>query len=323
MKKISVIVPAYNAEKYIEKCLNSILNQTLEDIELIVINDESKDKTLSILKNYEQQYSKKIKIIDQKNSGPGGARNAGLKIASGEYIAFVDGDDYIAPDMLEKLYQKAKEEDFDVVVCDNYIVYPDQTTYQRSGIEMDLKKEKDIKKAMIHSYAVLWNKIYKKSILEKTYFIEGVYYEDIEYLHRIFPKIHSIGVIKKALYYYIQQEGSITYTYNKKLYDIIHNFNGLIEYYQKMGYYKSYKEELEYSYVRYAYATFLNRLAKTKNKKEFKKGVNYVASEVQTHFPNYKKNKYIKEQGKKNFYLRNFNRVFAKLLYCFSKNRGN
>lgn len=323
MKKVSVIIPAYNAEKFIRKCLDSLVNQTLKEIEMIIINDESKDNTLNVLKEYKKKYPDMINIINQKNAGPGGARNAGLECATGEYIAFVDSDDYIDLHMLQYLYEEAKKKDYDMVVCDSYTVYPDHTVYQDSGITKETKKVGDIKRNMIFSYAVLWNKIYKRSLLEDVRFIKYVYYEDIEYLHRVFPKVQSIGVVKEPLYYYIQQEGSITYTYNEKLYDIVNNFNGLIESYKELGYYKSYKNELEYSYIRYTYATFLNRLAKCKNKEEYNRGVSYALKQVKMHFPNHKENPYLKEKGKKNFYLKHFNVIFAKCLYLFSKNKSN
>ena len=106
MKKLSIIIPCYNTEKYINKCLDSVLNSTLKDIEVIIINDGSKDSTLDIIKSYKD---KRIIIIDKENDGVAMARNDGIKKATGEYITFIDSDDYIEPTMYEEMYNKAKE----------------------------------------------------------------------------------------------------------------------------------------------------------------------------------------------------------------------
>ena len=113
--KISVIIPVYNVEKYLRECLDSVINQTLKDIEIICINDGSTDKSLEILEEYKNK--NRITILTQSNSGAGVARNNGLKVANGEYIAFLDGDDFYKNDFCEKMYNKAKENNADIVVC--------------------------------------------------------------------------------------------------------------------------------------------------------------------------------------------------------------
>ena len=122
MADISIIVPIYNAEKYIEKCVDSLLNQTKKELEFILINDGSTDGTHDILKSYKD---KRIKYFKNKNQGIGKTRNFGIEKATGKYIIFIDSDDYIEPTACEELYNKAKEEKADVVVCDFYKVYDD------------------------------------------------------------------------------------------------------------------------------------------------------------------------------------------------------
>ena len=115
--KVSVIIPVYNVERYIEMCLSSLVEQTLEDIELIIINDGSPDNSQAIIDRYMEQYPGMIKCIVRENGGQATARNEGIEIARGEYLAFVDSDDYVEVTMMEKLYSRAKETGADIVAC--------------------------------------------------------------------------------------------------------------------------------------------------------------------------------------------------------------
>lgn len=324
MKKISVIIPAYNVEKYIGKCLETLVNQTLEEIEIIVVNDGSVDHTIQEIKKIQKKYPTKIVLIDQKNKGVSIARNIGIEKATGEYIGFIDSDDYVEFDMYEKMYQKAKEKDFDMVTCDVMIHYPDHDVYRTSGIDHDCYDLKQEKQNIVNVYAVIWNKIYKRKLLldTKITFKKDVWYEDILYLYSVMPNFKTIGVVKEALNHYVQREGSITHTYNDKLYHLNENCNDLVNYYKEHQFYQDYYQELEYLYVRYHYATFIKRLAKTQDKKAFNKGVNYVLKEVNKTFPDYKKNRYL-EHGYKNFYIKHFNKVLSKVVYHYEKKKMN
>ena len=135
------------------------------------------------------------------------------------------------------------------------------------------------------------------------------------------PLINKIGVIEGSYYNYYQREGSITYTYNKKLYDLIDNLEGLIKYYKDNRYYDEYYEELEYTCVRYSYATFIKRLAKMKDKNEFNKGVDYAMEFINERFPKYKSNKYL--VGKKGIYLKHFNKLLANVIFYVERNKKN
>ncbi len=322
MKKVSVIVPAYNAEKHIANTIESLLKQTIDDFEIILVNDGSSDNTINILKKYEEKYDQ-IVVIDQKNSGPGGARNAGIKVASGEYIGFLDSDDTQDKTMYENMYNKAKEKNYDMVVCDTTTVYPNKKVLVESGITKSTNDKNQIKKDMIYSYAVIWNKIIKSEIVKKNLFSKKLWYEDVEFLYKLFPKVNSIGVINKSYCNYIQTEDSITYTYNHKIYDLITVLDQIIEYYKKENLYDEFKNELEYSYVRYLYGTFIRRIAKTKNKKEYKKAVELAIKKVRDNFPDYKKNIYLNKKGAKNIYLKHFNKLIAKIVFMFERNKMN
>lgn len=313
--KVSIIIPAYNVENYIDKCLNSLVKQSLKDIEIIVVNDGSTDGTQKVIDKYAKKYSNVISL-EKENGGVSEARNLGLKKATGEYIGFLDSDDWIDKDMYKKMYQKAISEDFDIVACDTEAIFPEKKQYISSNIKNDFVSNKEL---MIDAYAVIWNKIYKKDLIKGITFKKGMNFcEDVEFLYMVYSKAKKIGVIKEPLHNYLQREGSLTYVYDKKLYKLIEAMDDIIEYYKKNEIFDEYKEELEYSYVRYLYATFIKRMAKTKNKLEFNKAVNTVLEKVKKEFPNYKKNSYLKGLNPKNLYLRYFNKTLSKIIYEIS-----
>lgn len=316
--KISVIVPVYNVEKYLDKCLSSLVKQTLKDMEIIVVNDGSTDKSQEIIDNYAKKYKNVISIV-KENGGVSEARNLGLKKASGEYIGFLDSDDWVEKDMYKKMYQKAKSGNFDVVACDTQAIYPNEKSYISSNIKRDNVSNKEL---MIDAYAVIWNKIYKREIIKGIEFKKGMNFcEDVEFLYMVYSKIKTIGVIKEPLHNYLQREGSLTYVYDKKLYQLIDAMDDIIKFYKENDLYKEYKPELEYTYVRYLYATFVKRIAKTKNKKEFNRAVNIVIEKVKKEFPNYKKNYYLKGLKPKNLYLKNFNKLLSKSVFVVSSRK--
>lgn len=312
--KVSVIVPVYNVEPYLDKCLNTLVNQTLKKIEIIIVNDGSKDNSEKIIEKYLKKYPEKIKYIKKANGGLSSARNEGLKYASGEYIGFVDSDDYVSLNTFNLMYKKAKEKNFDLVVCNLNYVYETKTKMVSAGLDKDLENEDEVKKNIVFLYPAVWNKLYKKEILDSLKFKEGIWYEDVEFNFRVYPRVKSIGYVDKTLIQYVQRESSISKTIDKRLFNYIDNFNGLIRYYQDNNLYNKYYFELEYSYVRYLYATFIKQLSYTNDKELFKEGVKEAIKNVQEHFPNYKKNIYLKKFGLKNIYLKTFNKKTASLL---------
>ena len=206
MCKVSIIIPVYNAEKYLEKCLNSVIKQTLKDIEIICINDGSTDGSLNILQKYSEK-DKRFIIIDQKNLGQSVARNKGLSVAKGEFIGFVDSDDWIGEDFYEKLYYAAIEYKADIAagnilrVHDNaenkfYIKYDE--------IKIAKKTNKKYKLAEIPENCYIWNKIYNRKKLEKVdlKFKEGILYEDIIFTHKVLFYMKDLVTVPKSTYYY-------------------------------------------------------------------------------------------------------------------------
>lgn len=213
MTKISVIIPVYNVENYLKKCLDSITNQTLEDMEIICIDDGSTDSSPDILKEYSKK-DKRIKIITKENEGQATARNLGIKEAKGEYIAFIDSDDFIEPEMLEKLYTKAKDNNLDIAMC-KIATYDNQTKeikdnvwYYMLGVfrdfEMDIFSHKDTKEFTCNISVTPYNKIYKTSLLKENsiLFPEGLIFEDEKFFFDTYLRAKRVSIVDEFLYYY-------------------------------------------------------------------------------------------------------------------------
>lgn len=310
--KLSVIVPVYNVEKYLKKCLDSLVVQTLSDIEIIIVNDGSPDQSQVLIDEYVEKYDF-VKGYSKENGGLSDARNFGIEKASGEYIAFVDSDDYIEPSMYEIMYQKAIEENYDVVVCGFEEIYPDHIYIGTTKVKHDLTNREEVKEQMIDIYPSAWNKIYRKELFRDIRFKKGVWFEDVEILYRLFPFIKSIGVVEEPLYKYVQREGSISKSNDKRIFHHIENWNGILEFYKLKGVYKEYSKELEYCYVRYLYATFIKAALKF-DKKQYIEAVEIAITNVKHSFPNYRKNRYF-YKNLKGIYLLLFNRSIALVYY--------
>ena len=314
VKKVSVIVPVYNVEEYLGKCLDSLVNQTLDDIEIIVVNDGSPDNSQGIIDDYVSKYPNIIKCYIKKNGGLSDARNYGIKRAKGEYIGFLDGDDYADITMFEKMYNKAISNDFDVVACDVNCVNEKSSTYISSLVPNDLIDKNDIKKQMTNIYPTAWNKIYKKTLFHHgVMFKKNVWYEDVEFLYKIFPYINKLGTIKEPLINYVQREGAITKVFDERLYHYIDNWNGIIDYYKGKGFYDEYFNELEYCYVRYLYMTFIKQ-ATNFDKKSFNRASKLACKNVREKFPKYRHNKYF-YKSLKGFYMLSFCCVSRNIIY--------
>lgn len=214
---ISIILPVHNTSPYLEECLNSILNQSFKDYELICVDDGSSDNSYEILKKYEKIITN-CKVIHQENQGVATARNLGLKNVTGDYIVFIDSDDYIKPNYLEKLYNEICRTNSDVVIC-NFYRY-----YENSNLKLPviLKKSSgiysnyDILKSLIpdnliHSY--LWNKLWKKELFDNLEF-PNIKYEDISIMCYLFYKAKKVSIIDDALYYYRIRKTSIVRNYS-------------------------------------------------------------------------------------------------------------
>lgn len=306
MPKISIIVPVYNVYSYLDKCLKSIRNQTLKDIEVIVVNDGTKDTSQEIIDKY-VALDKRFKSVVKENGGLSDARNCGMKKATGEYLAFVDGDDYIEEDMYELMYEEAKSKNFDVVECDFTWDYPDKIIEDKTCVKDNL---------LIDIRVVAWNKIYKRSVIEKANlkFTKGVRYEDVDWCYKVLANIESFSSVHKCLYHYIQRKNSIANTQNEKVRDIFIVLNNTLNYYKEKGIYEENKDELEYIYMRYIFGSSFKRVVKIKDKELMDQILDESYSNLIANFPNYKDNKFLKSRkDKKNKYFKLMNRTTYRL----------
>lgn len=235
--KVSIIVPVYNSEKYLEECLDSLINQTLKDIEIICVDDGSTDSSPEILKLY-SKVDERIKIITQENKDVGAARGAGLKIAKGEYIAFCDNDDWLVMDALEKVYGTAKSNDSDISIfkvvfyyqdTDSYYYPPsyDLKTYFDEGIDFNnfTFKAIDIKDQVLNNAFAPWFKIYKSEFLNSYdfYFKENITYPDVPFHVQVLLRAKNISYCDEYLYYYRRDHPESTLlisSKNDRIFDI-------------------------------------------------------------------------------------------------------
>lgn len=216
--KVSIIVPVYNVENWIEECLISLLNQTLKEIEIILINDGTKDNSIKKIEKYLDD--ERIILINQENKGLSGARNRGLEIAKGEYISFVDSDDYIDKEMLEKMYDSSNN--LDIIFCD-FISFVDNQ-FNRENFRKKyeyFKNNLNIKtgsKYYIPELTVVWNKLYKREFIHENNikFIENIIHEDNDFTLRTLLLAKKVKYIEEPLYYYRdKREGSIMSSISK------------------------------------------------------------------------------------------------------------
>ncbi len=251
--KVSVIMPIYNVGKYLRQSLDSVLNQTLKELEVICVNDGSTDDSYEILEEYRSK-DKRVKVIHKENKGTGAARNDGLRLASGECIGFVDPDDFVKPDMYEKLYGIIKEKNVEIAMCmpdgydeknkviksfpyfvdDNFSSIPENKVFNRYDISP-------------FDYPMcVWNKLYTKELFDRNgiEFIEGLDFEDHSVIFGTLLTAERMYFIREKLYVYrYNREGSILHDNNRRLIDHIEVFDKVEELMRKTDTYKDFRKD--------------------------------------------------------------------------------
>lgn len=311
---ISIIVPVYNVEQYLRKCVNSIINQTYKNLEIILVDDGATDNSGKMCDELAKT-DNRIKVYHKGNGGLSDARNYGVERATGEYIGFVDSDDYIDEEMYEKLYEAIKKEDVDVAECNLKIIYPDR---------IELFTEKDYhkvcsKKEYLEEYLKIENifgsacvRLIKSDVAKKIKFPVGKLYEDTYYAYDLIEKVDRYAIMNNPYYNYLMRENSITNAkFNPRIFDLIEivdKFHGTV--------YKDYFSLKEAADCRkmYAYFSVLNSVLleeKFKNNSYYQLVMNYFKE-------NYKellKNKYINRNRKLSILLIKMNiNLYKKVL---------
>ncbi len=222
-EKISVIVPIYNVENYMSRCVDSILNQTYSNLEVILIDDESPDNCPSICEEYKQR-DNRVKVIHQKNKGLSGARNAGIDIALGKYLAFVDSDDYLAVDFIESLYQAITATNSDVAMCKYEYVKGDVMTQCHKTGECTVYSGIEMIENMYSPdgafFVVAWNKLYKRKLFEQIRYPQGRIHEDEATTHQLYYEAQRAVFVNRYLYgYYVGGESITRKKFNRNRLD--------------------------------------------------------------------------------------------------------
>ncbi|MFR5876779.1 MAG: CDP-glycerol glycerophosphotransferase family protein [Eubacterium sp.] len=246
--KISVIVPVFNIEKYIERCILSLVNQTLQEIEILCIDDGSTDKSAEILDLLQKTYPDKIKVMHIENGGVSNARNIGLQSAHGEYIGFVDGDDYVRSDMYEKLYKKAIDEQSDIV-SSAYVSLFEKSSYVKHSGNMQYygKSLYETPELLTYDVSFLWNKIFKRSMIEahRLRFDALRIFEDMLFVDKAFLVANRISKCNEPFYYYRRvRPGSAMNIFSEKLFDLFKALDFLFDFYRENNAFETFKETL-------------------------------------------------------------------------------
>ncbi|MBF0597461.1 glycosyltransferase family 2 protein [Faecalibacter rhinopitheci] len=265
--KISVIVPVYNTALYLPKCLDSILNQTFGDFELLVVNDGSKDNSQQIIDQYVEK-DKRIVSIIKENGGLSDARNVGIDQAKGEYIAFIDSDDYIDSKMFEKMMDLAQKHQSEIVFCD--LVKVDE-----NGKEFrDLRQSPQLpEKIILNDDLTIFgemscfacNKLFKRSLFEKHRFQKGIHFEDIELIPKLVIDSIIISKINQPFYKYFERQDSITKTHTRKGLDMFIAIENITNYF-KQSQYNNNLNELKRFQIIQGYYSYLAYVAYVKDK---------------------------------------------------------
>lgn len=312
---VSIVIPVYNVEKYLARCLDSCISQTMKDgVEVICINDGSTDSSPDILKEYEEKYPDFIRVYTIKNDGVSHARNFGVEKASGDYILFADSDDFLEPDVVEKLYTKAMADGSDVVICRYYDVREKSLTGTIIRTESKVYATKyednfdinEYKFELTHISPFPWDKLYKRELILKYPFPEGIRFEDLSIMYPMMLSAKRIGVIKDRLYNYRRAStGSFLNTFSEGTLDIVKSLKNLVDRTKADGHFESFKEEIEYICIRHILVRFdvmFNFKGKNNALSENNRGnlslkekmIDVCMDFLEGEFPDWRENRYLK-----------------------------
>lgn len=299
---ISIIVPIYNVEQYLRECLDSLAAQKLETIEVLMVNDGTKDNSGEIAKEYADKWPEKFRYFVKENGGLSDARNYALPYVKGKYVAFVDSDDYVEENMFSELWNAASKSNADIVECELDKVYSDHS--ERIQLPDEYKSISDY---MLNARVCAWNKIYRMEWLKKigVIFPKGLLYEDVCFFCKIVPYLTQLPVtVHLPLYHYRQREGSILNSSNKRILEIHKIFADVFEFYDEKSLGAEFEEIVECKYVKTLFCSFLMRMLKMKDKTVRKEVIHESWQIINKERPNWRNNRYLKKMTPRNIYLK-------------------
>ncbi|WP_339239769.1 glycosyltransferase family 2 protein [Geobacillus sp. FSL W8-0466] len=280
---VSIIVPIYNVENCLERCINSLIKQTYENIEIIAVNDGSTDNSFNIIKNLQKKDSR-IKIFNKENGGQATARNLGLDQASGDYIMMVDSDDYLDENAIMECVNVALNNEADLYIFDFYCINKDKKKkYVKSGIHLN------------NCFTAPWNKFYSKQLWQTYRFPEGYWYEDLGIIPVIIATAERIIKIDKPLYFYdTSRENSQSNTINyEKLGDVVPMIKNIYNELYKIGKLEKHINEVEHLFIEHLiFVTLLNKVPYINSHKVKVNLVNEVKETIDSYFPYWRKSEY-------------------------------
>lgn len=260
--KVSLIIPVYNVERFIKKCLDSVQSQTYRELEVIIVNDGSTDSSLEIIEDYVKK-NPAFACYSIENRGQGGARNYGVRKATGDYIFFLDSDDYISPDCIEKLAVRAAEDKSDIVICNNYDVREDGKilfSYENRHRQNPVTIYDE--PALLLNRICPWGKLYRRELFSELEFVSE-WYEDLRLIPKLYLKARKISYVDEPLVYYVLRKGSTMNNRNlERNLVIIDAFEDLIGYYKSEGVYPVFKNELEFLVIENVAVAAVSRVAR-------------------------------------------------------------
>lgn len=295
---VSVIVPVYNMERYLSRCLDSLLAQTLQELDILVVDDGSTDRSQSIIREYSAK-SAKIRLLVKENGGLSDARNFALPYAQGEYVGYVDSDDFVEPDMYETMYRKAKDNDSDIVECNLRHTYPDKEDVE-IGEELYDKKQ-----LLMLGRSVVWNKLYKREWLLQcdAVFPKGYIYEDVEFFSRLVPHIRVYSYVKPAFVHYVQRAGSFNHLSSSRTLDILGVLEHITLYYKDNHFYEEYRDALEFLFARILLCSSFYRICRIAERQERKHALRENWQYLMRTFPDWRRNAFLRSSHTRNVWF--------------------
>jgi len=318
MIKVSIIVPVYNTAKFLRKCLDSLVNQTLSEIEIIIIDDGSTDGTPFIIEQYTNQYPGIIKRFTKKNGGAASARNLGIRKSNGEFIGFVDSDDYVNTQMYEIMYRKAVAADADMIECNYRHIKLQKNKEKEISTYSHVRKCDNQKEMFLNPLVSPWNKLYRTEILKnsKVEFPEGYIFEDTSFYVKVIPYLRKTEFVDNILVTHILREDSVmTSSHFKKNGDIFPVLQDAITWFFETNYYDTYKMELEYFCIKILLCSSLERISRVNDRNIRNQLIIRTLNMINDNFSEYRNNPYFK-QGIKNLYMKTVNKHTI-LLYTY------